>query len=238
MLSSLLFGLVPALRTSYVDLKKCSRKGRKAPAADAGAAATRCSSSRCRCRWCCSWARGSCCAGSCASRAILPRFDTERLLTADILLGGTKYFDKTPADMNVVTPQSEQFYDRLLEHVRALPGVTRAGIISRLPLQVWTHPFVIVGRPAGSDVRPRRTSTKSTRNCSTRSHPPVARTRHRGTRRRLVTMGRGDQQDVRRSPLPGQNPIGQAIRITIGPSGERNTVENRSPGKSSGWSRT
>ena len=78
----------------------------------------------------------------------LPGFDTTRLLTADILLGGTKYFDKTPQDMNLVTPQSEIFFDQLLERVRALPGVTRAGIISRLPMEVWTHPFTIVGRPA------------------------------------------------------------------------------------------
>ena len=78
----------------------------------------------------------------------LPGFDTDRLLTADILLGGTNYFDKTSDDMNLVTPQSEIFYDRLLERVRALPGVTRAGIISRLPMQVWTHPFAIVGKPA------------------------------------------------------------------------------------------
>jgi hypothetical protein len=28
------------------------------------------------------------------NRATCPGFDTERLLTADILLGGTKYFDK------------------------------------------------------------------------------------------------------------------------------------------------
>ena len=33
----------------------------------------------------------------------LPGFDTTRLLTADILLGGTNYFDKTPQDMNLVT---------------------------------------------------------------------------------------------------------------------------------------
>ena len=78
----------------------------------------------------------------------LPGFDTQRLLVSDVLLGGTKYFDKTPQDMNLVTPHVEAFFDQVLERVRALPGVKRAGIISRLPTELWRHPFAIVGKPA------------------------------------------------------------------------------------------
>jgi putative ABC transport system permease protein len=161
----------------------------------------------------------------------LPGFDTARLLTADILLGGTRYFDKTPDDMNVVTPQSEIFYDHLLERVRALPGVTRAGIISRLPLQVWTQPFTIVGRPAPGP-----------------GHQPEADLNEVDAQLldtlgiRLLRGRRIEERDVASSAwvavinktfadrhFAGQNPIGQAIRISIGPSGERGTVEEPQP---------
>ena len=135
----------------------------------------------------------------------LPGFDTTRLLTADILLGGTKYFDKTPQDMNLVTPQCEIFYDQLLERVRALPGVTRAGIISRLPFDVWTHPFTIVGRPApepgkephGRPQRSRRAGARHARN------PAASRTDDPGRGHRLDAVGGRRQQDIRRSPFPG-----------------------------------
>jgi predicted permease len=161
----------------------------------------------------------------------LPGFDTERLLTADILLGGTKYFDKTPADMNLVTPQSEIFYDHLLERVRALPGVTKAGIVSRLPMQVWTHPFVIVGKPAPE-----------------RGHEPEADFNEVDSQLfdtlgiRVLRGRKIEERDVASSPwvavinktfadrhFPGQNPIGQAIRMSIGPAGETGTVQEPQP---------
>ena len=145
-----------------------------------------------------------------ARAARLPGFDTTRLLTADILLGGTKYFDKTPQDMNLVTPQAEMFFDQLLERVRALPGVTRAGIISRLPLDVWTQPFTIVGRPAPepgkepvADVeRGRRPGARHAR------HPAAARPHDPGARHRLDALGRRHQQDVRRSPFSRPGSVG------------------------------
>jgi predicted permease len=157
----------------------------------------------------------------------LPGFPVERLLTADILLGGTKYFDKTPDDLNLVTPQAEQFYDRLLERVRAIPGVAKAGISSRLPLQVWTHPFTIVGKPAPepgkepqadfNEVDPQMLDTLGIR----------------------LLRGRGiEDRDVATSTwvavinktfadrhFPGEDPLGQVIRVSIGPPGPEATPE-------------
>jgi putative ABC transport system permease protein len=226
-LSSLLFGLVPALRTSHLDLNEVLKEG--APGAGGGRRRGR--SALLVIEVSLSMVllvgAGLMLRGFLHEQRNLPGFDTDRLLTADILLGGTKYFDKTPADMNLVTPQSEVFYDHLLERVRALPGVTRAGIISRLPMQVWTHPFTIVGKPAAEQ-----------------GHQPEADFNEVDAQLfdtlgiRLLRGRRIEERDVASSQwvavinktfadrhFPGQNPIGQAIHISIGPAGQRGTVE-------------
>ena len=99
----------------------------------------------------------------------LPGFDTRNVLTADILLGGTRYFDKTPEDMNVVTPDVEVFYDRVLERVRALPG-RRARGDRQPPTLPGVDPSV--RRSSGS---PRPSPARSRRPTSTRSTPSSCR---------------------------------------------------------------
>ena len=224
--SSLLFGLVPALRTSRLDLNEALKEG----AQGAGGGRRRGRNALLVVEVSLSMVllvgAGLMLRGFLHEQRNLPGFDTERLLTADILLGGTKYFDKTPDDMNAVTRQSEMFYDRLLERVRALPGVARAGIISRLPMQVWTHPFTIVGRPAAQGRPPQADFNEVDAQLF-------------DTLGIHLLRGRGIQErDVASSPwvavinktfadrhFPNHDPIGQAIRITIGPAGERGTVE-------------
>jgi predicted permease len=160
-------------------------------------------------------------------RRELPGFDTTRLLTADVLLGGTKYFNKTPQDMNAVTGQAEMFYDQLLQRVRALPGVTRAGVISRLPMEVWTHPFTIVGRPVPD---PGKEPQADLNEVDAQALDTLGIRLLRG---RMIT-----DRDVAAAPwvavinktfadrhFSTQNPIGQAIRISIGPAGEGPTTE-------------
>src|SRR6185436_11060926 len=157
----------------------------------------------------------------------LPGFDTTRLLTADILLGGTKYFDKTPQDMNLVTSQPELFYEQLLERVRALPGVTRAGIISRLPFDVWTHPFTIVGRPA-PDVGKEPTADLNEVDAQALDTLGIRLLRGRMIQERdtssapwvaVINKTFADRH------FPGQDPLGQAIRISVGPRGDGAVTE-------------
>jgi putative ABC transport system permease protein len=220
--SSVVFGLMPALRASRVDLNDVLKEGARGS-----------SDSRRRGRSALLVAEvalsmvllvgaGLMMRGFLREQSALPGFDTDRLLTADILLGGTKYFDKTPQDTNLVTPQSERFFDQLLERVRALPGVTRAGIISRLPMDVWTQPFVIVGRPTPD---PGKEPVADVNEVDAQLLDTLGIRLLRG---RLI-----EERDVASTPwvavvsktfadrhFSGQDPIGQAIRISIGPGGD------------------
>ncbi len=146
--SSLVFGLLPALRASRVDLNDVLKEGGRGGSGTRQRGRAALLVAEVGLSMVLLVGAGLMMRAFVREQKELPGFDTHNLLTADILLGGTRYFDKTPADMNVVTPEVERFYDRLLERVRTLPGVERAGIASRLPFQVRTFPFAIAGRPA------------------------------------------------------------------------------------------
>jgi putative ABC transport system permease protein len=217
-LSSLLFGLIPALSATRVDLNDVLREGGRGG-----------SGTRRRGRGALLVAEvalamvllvgaGLMLRGFLREQSDLPGFDTDRLLTAEILLGGTKYFDKTPQDLNVVTPQCETFYDQVLERVRALPGVKQAGIISRLPMNVQAFPFAIVGEPAPE---PGKAPRADVNEVDAQALDTL------GIR---VLRGRGiKESDVAAAPwvavvnrtfaerhFPGKDPIGHAIRLTMG----------------------
>jgi putative ABC transport system permease protein len=226
--SSLVFGLVPALRASRVDLNEVikgeggrgsttgRRRGRNALlVVEVGLSMVLLVGAGLMMR------------GFLREQHLLPGFDTQRLVVSDILLGGTKYFDKTPQDMNLVTPQAEIFYDQVLEHVRGLPGVKQAGIVSRLPMDVWTLPFAIAGKPAPEPGHEPRADFNEV-------DAQILDTL--GIR---LLRGRGIlERDVAASPwvavvnktfadryFPNQDPLGKAIRISMGDPGEGQKVE-------------
>jgi len=68
-----------------------------------------------------------------------PGFDPQNALTCDLNLPESKY----------QRPQAAQFYERLLERVAALPGVSAAGAVEYLPLSGMDSNtgFLIEGRP-------------------------------------------------------------------------------------------
>jgi len=74
-------------------------------------------------------------------RAVDAGFDPHNILTMTMVVTGNKY--SRPID-------EIAFYDRVLSKVRALPGVTSAGLIDTLPIsQDGSHqPVAIEGRPA------------------------------------------------------------------------------------------
>ena len=76
-------------------------------------------------------------------RNVDPGFDTKNTLTMTLSIPDEKY----------TTPEKQAaFYDQVLQKVRAIPGVTAAGMISSLPLFPGgsTQPVAIEGRPAAA----------------------------------------------------------------------------------------
>ena len=111
--------------------------------------------------------------------------------------------------------------------MRALPGVTHAGIISRLPFDVWTHPFTIVGRPAPE---PGKEPSADLNEVDAQALDTLGIRLLRG---RMI-----QERDTASTPwvavinktfadrhFPGQDPLGQAIRISVGPAGDGAVTE-------------
>jgi putative ABC transport system permease protein len=220
--SSVVFGLLPALRASRTDLNEVLKEGARGTSTRGRGGRNALLVAEVALSMVLLVGAGLMMRGFMREHHDLPGFDTTRLLTADILLGGTKYFDKTPQDLNLVTPQGELFFDQLLERVRAIPGITRAGIISRLPFDVWTHPFTIVGRPAPE---PGKEPTADLNEVDAQALDTLGIRLLRG---RMI-----QERDTASTPwvavinktfadrhFAGQDPLGQAIRISIGPAGD------------------
>ena len=219
--SSLVFGLLPALRASRVDLNDVLKEGGRGGSGTRQRGRAALLVAEVGLSMVLLVGAGLMMRAFVREQKELPGFDTRNLLSADILLGGTRYFDKTPADMNVVTPAVEVFYDRVLERVRALPGVERAGIASRLPFQVWTHPFVIVGKPAPE---PGKEPQADFNEVDAQLLPTLGIRLLRG---RMI-----EERDTASSPwvavvnktfadrhFPGTEALGKTIRFTIGQAG-------------------
>ncbi len=229
--SSLVFGLLPALRASRVDLNDVLKEGGRGGSGARRRGRSALLVAEVGLSMVLLVGAGLMMRAFLHEQKALPGFDTRNLLTADILLGGTKYFDKTPQDMNVVTPDVEIFYDRVLERVRAIPGVERAGIASRLPFEVWTHPFTVLGRPAPE---PGKEPQADFNEVDAQLLPTLGIRLLRG---RMI-----EERDVASTPwvavvnktfadrhFPGADPVGKAIRFSIGPGGDKWTVQEPQP---------
>jgi predicted permease len=220
--SSIVFGLMPAVRASRVDLNEVLKEGARGSSGGGQRGRSLLLVAEVALSMVLLVGAGLMMRGFLSEQRALPGFDTTRLVTADILLGGTRYFDKTAHDTNLVTGEAEIFFDQVLARVRALPGVTRAGIISRLPLNVWTNPFTIVGRPIPE---PGKEPLADLNEVDAQALDTLEIKLLRG---RMIT-----ERDVAGSPwvavinktlaerhFHGQDPIGQMIRISVGPAGE------------------
>jgi len=219
--SSLLFGLIPALQASRVDFGELLKEGGRGGTGSHHRGRTALLVAEVSLAMVLLVGAGLMMRGFMREQSQLPGFSTERLVTGEILLGGTRYFDKTPQDMNLVTPMVEAFYDQVLERVRALPGVQHAGIISKLPLQVQPFPFTIVGQPE-PDSRKRPRADVNEVDPQAFDTLGIRLLRGRG-------IGEGDvagapwvavvNQTFAERHFPGQDPLGRAFRLSMGDPG-------------------
>jgi predicted permease len=226
--SSLIFGLIPALQASRVDLASVLKEGGRGGTGAHRRGRSALLVAEVSLAMVLLVGAGLMMRGFMTEQGQLPGFDTERLVTGEILLGGTRYFDKTPQDMNLVTPQVETFYDQVLERVRALPGVQRAGIISKLPLQVDSFPFTIVGQPEPDSPRRRPRADVNEVDAQAFDTLGIRLLRGRG-------IGEGDvagapwvavvNQTFAERHFPGQNPLGRAFRLSMGDPGPASVDE-------------
>jgi putative ABC transport system permease protein len=225
--SSLVFGLMPALRASRVDLNEVLKEGARGSSGGRRLGRSLLLVAEVALSMVLLVGAGLMMRGFLHEQRELPGFDTTRLLTADVLLGGTKYFDKSARDTNLVTGESERFYDQLLERVRALPGVRKAGVISRLPMEVWTHPFTIVGRPIPE---PGKEPQADLNEVDAQALDTLGIRLLRG---RMIS-----EKDKASTPwvavvnktfadrhFAGRDAVGQYIRVSIGPAGDGPTAE-------------
>jgi putative ABC transport system permease protein len=137
-LTGLLFGLAPALRAARTDLARSMRRTGKVSgglpgrrllvASEVGLAVILLAGSGLLLR---SFVRLA---------AVNPGFDPQHVLTAEIALPASRY--DTDA-------RRAEFFDRLTDRLRQLPGVTAAGAASLLPLSGpgFSGPFSVEGRP-------------------------------------------------------------------------------------------
>ncbi|MFI5094637.1 MAG: ABC transporter permease [Candidatus Acidiferrum sp.] len=154
-LTTVLFGLAPAIRASRPDLNDALREGESRTS----------SGKRGRTRYLLVISEialamvllvGAGLMINSLLRVLLPSpgFDAANVLTMAVNLprNEVKYVEKIPSkDMNKISPKVTAFHQQLLERIAALPGVESVGMISFIPpMGGGMRSFSILGHPAPS----------------------------------------------------------------------------------------
>ncbi len=141
-LTSVLFGLAPALRISLLNLNEALREGGRGVAGSLGGQRIRSTLviSECALAIMLLAGAGLLLRSLSSLRAVDPGFRTHGVLMMEAAASRTKYPEG---------PQAADFYQRLMERVRGLPGVTGAGAITTLLLSETPNSgtFTLEDRP-------------------------------------------------------------------------------------------
>src|SRR5947199_1096178 len=223
LLTTLLFGIAPALQASKTDLNNALRDGARGTAPSSrGIMRHFLVVSEVALAMVLLVGTGLMINTMLRLRHVNPGFDTKNLLTMTFQLPeGGKYVERVPGgDMERATPAVTSFYQRLLERVSALPGVESAASMTGLPTHFMEGPsFVILGRPVPSpDQRPNAACAQVSPNIFRTLGIPLKKGR-------LL-----DEHDTSAAPwaivvnqafvrlyFPNEDPIGKEIRLRYDP---------------------
>jgi predicted permease len=223
LLTTLLFGVAPALQASNTDLNNALRDGARGTAPSSrGIMRHFLVISEVALAMVLLVGTGLMINTMLRLRHVNPGFDTKNLLTMTFQLPeGGKYVERVPGgDMERAKPAVTSFYQRLLERVSALPGVESAASMTGLPTHFMEGPsFVILGRPVPTpDQRPNAGCAQVSPNIFRTLGIPLKKGR-------LL-----DEHDTSAAPwaivvnqafvrlyFPNEDPIGKEIRLRYDP---------------------
>jgi predicted permease len=220
LLSGLVAGLAPAWRLTQTDLNQTLKQGLGRTDAESGGQRT----------------RGALVAAEVALSLVLligaglmvrslralsgvdPGFDPHPVLTMTVAVPEARY--PLPA-------QRESFLERVLQRLRALPGVESAAAIDSLPLTGGsTQPIAIAGRPAGlaavqPEVAVRRITPGYLRTLRIRllRGRDVASTDRMGAPAVVLVS-----ESMAKRFWPNEDPIGRRLTLTFAPETQRQVV--------------
>jgi putative ABC transport system permease protein len=224
LLTAILFGLGPAIQASRPDLNVVLREGeRKTTSASSRLARHGLAVSEVALAMVLLVGAGLMINTILRLQRVNPGFDFSHVLTMDFQLPeGGRYLERVPGgDMEKTLPTVTAFYQRLLEKVRALPGVESAALIGALPTRCCAefYSFSILGHPAPPpENRPRAGYSETSSGLFSTLKIPLIKGRYL------------DEYDTRGAPwviavneafarkfFPNEDPIGQQILLRYDP---------------------
>ena len=217
MLTAILFGLIPALQTSKIDLQGALKEGGRGSTAGSPLIRRALVVVEVALALVLLIGAGLMIKSFIRLQNVDPGFDTRNVLTAEVSLPTFKYRDKA---------QISSFFQQVIEQIKNAPGVESVGGITGLPLTGtgWTGSFNIEGRPvAPGQAEPHSAFRAITPDYFEAMKIPLIDGRFFSERdvegsNRVVIIDRTLAEHF----FPGENPLGKRVEFGMaGPDGPK-----------------